>query len=120
MAVVDAAYYRDEYRGEEVDPSSFAALEARAEDAVLSACRLTGEGLDGLSSAVTACLKRAVCVQMDSMALYGDEALLSPGSVSFSVGRVSVSPHGAAGRLAPLAEACLEGAGLLYRGVGAL
>lgn len=119
MGVVDFEFYSEVYKGTDADQTSFPALCARA-------CDVIGAATHWVDAATIAALpalhqllyKKAICAQIDFLAINGTDSLNENGNAGFTVGKVTV--HGNArttgGRLAdsisPLAVAYLEQTGL--------
>lgn len=122
MGVVDFEYYSNVYMGTDADQATFPALCARACDIVGA---LTHWAVDETNIATLPALhqtlyKKAVCAQVDFLALNGTDSVNETASAGFTVGKVTV--HGKAstnggGRLSdsisPLAVGYLAQTGLL-------
>lgn len=125
MGVVDFTFYRDVYKGNEADSTSFPALCARAEDVIGAATRWADETkIVSLPAPIPTLYKKAICSQVDFFALNGVESINETGSNGFTVGKVTVhgrQTSGNGGRMAeaisPAALSYLEQTGLLSRQV---
>lgn len=120
MGVVDYSFYQTVYKGEDADEASFPALCARAEDVIEMIVRYPfGETFQSLQPSRQTLYKKAVCAQIDYLAINGADSLNEGSSTGFTVGKVSVS--GKAGykgnsliqHVSALAFAYLQQAGLM-------
>lgn len=115
------AFYDTEYIGETIEEEDFPRLQARAEDAVLAAT--FGRSQGALPAPVERIVKKAVCAQIEWLALNGAEmALGAVGSGGFTVGHVTVQSGNSGqngGNACGLCEAAvrlLAMTGLMYGG----
>lgn len=125
MAIVDLAYYRTVYLGQEATDCDFPALEARAEDVigVMTRWEATADTIADLPAFQRTLVKKAVCAQIDFFAVNGLDSITgNTDGPGFTVGKVSVSGksgstvfrHGVmAEYVAPMAKAYLEQSGLM-------
>ena len=124
-AIVDYTFYSTVYKGSEATTASFPALCARAEDVVgaMTHWRVTADNIAQLPAWVQGLYKKAVCAQVDALAINGMDSIAVQGSAGggFTVGKVTVqakaSAAAGAGAMAaaisPMAMANLEQTGLL-------
>ena len=124
-AIVDYTFYNTVYKGSEATTASFPALCARAEDVVgaMTHWRVTADNIAQLPAWVQGLYKKAVCAQVDALAINGMDSVAVQGSAGggFTVGKVTVqakaSAAAGAGAMAaaisPMAMAYLEQTGLL-------
>ena len=126
-AVVDYVYYSTVYMGSEADQASFPALCARAADIVGALTRWVDP--DTLDSWTLALYKKALCAQVDFLALNGLDSVAGGPDTGFTVGKVSISGKSGsdmvrkgamASNLSPLVVMYLEQTGLMYPGVPAV
>ncbi|MCM1024642.1 MAG: hypothetical protein NC395_11385 [Prevotella sp.] len=125
-SLVDENYYRDVYKGAEVYDDLPTLLD-RASDIVRQNTLYRLDDIEKLPSFMRENIKKAVCAQAEFIYANGGlDMLNSGGTVSFSIGKFSMS-GGASGNgssrspaVSPLMLSYLEAAGLLYRGGGAL
>ena len=120
MGVVDYAFYSAVYMGNDVDEASFPALCARADDIIGAVTHWVDEStLMALPAPLLNLYRKAVCAQVDFLALNGTDILNEVSDGGFTVGKVTV--HGKAdskgGKLSqlisPLAIGYLEQTGLM-------
>ena len=121
MGVVDYEYYSTVYMGTEATSASFPALCARASDIIGAVTHWVDDStLDTLPELYQTLYKKAVCAQVDFLAINGLNAVNEIASAGFTVGKVTV--HGkatssAGGALhesiSPLAIGYLEQTGLM-------
>ena len=120
MGVVDYAFYTEVYKGTDADEVSFPALCARAYDIIGAVTHWVDEtALSHLPALVQTLFKKAVCAQVDFLAINGMDSLNETATGGFTVGKVTV--HGKAntggGKLSesisPLAIGYLEQTGLM-------
>lgn len=123
-AVVDYVFYSTVYMGSEADQASFPALCARAADIVGALTRWVDP--DTLDSWTLALYKKALCAQVDFLALNGLDSVAGGPDTGFTVGKVSISGKSGsdmvrkgvmAANLSPLVQMYLEQTGLMYPGV---
>ena len=117
---VDFNFYESVYMGTDADSASFPALCARALDIVGAVTHWADDAtIDRLPAMYQLLYKKAVCAQVDFLAINGMDSLNETASAGFTVGKVTV--HGKAnisgGTLAesisPLAIGYLEQTGLM-------
>ena len=121
MGVVDYEFYSTVYGGTDADAQTFPALCARAYDIIGALTHWVNETeIAKLPALYQTLYKKAVCAQVDFLALNGIDSLNEAASAGFTVGKVTV--HGKAtgnggGRLSecisPLAVGYLEQTGLM-------
>ena len=122
MGAVNFEYYSTVYGGTDADAQTFPALCARAYDIVGAVTHwVAEEKVLTLPEPIPTLYKKAVCAQVDYLAINGTDSLNENGNTGFTVGKVTV--HGKAtasnggGKLAecisPLAIAYLEQTGLM-------
>lgn len=120
MGVVDFEYYTNVYKGTDADQASFPALCARACDVIGAVTHWADdETISRLPVALQTLYNKAICAQVDFLALNGIESLSGGDSGGFTVGKVTVQGRGnaAGGKLStmisPLAIGYLEQTGLM-------
>lgn len=123
--IVDYDYYLTVYMGTEaLDPASFPALRARAEDVIgaMTRWQATEENWPTLSAFQKTMVKKAICAQMDFFAVNGLDSVAGGNDRGFTVGKVSVGGKSGGetsrsgvmtGSLAPLVMMYLEQSGLM-------
>ena len=121
MGMVDYTFYSTIYMGDDVDQASFPALCARASDVIGAVTHWADETtISKLPAAFQTLYKKAICAQIDFLAINGMDSLNETASAGFTVGKVTI--HGKAGSTAggaisesisPLAIAYLEQTGLM-------
>ena len=121
MGVVDFSFYWNVYGGTDADQASFPALCARASDIVGALTHWVDDATILKLPAQTVTLyKKAVCAQVDFLAINGMDSLNETASAGFTVGKVTV--HGKAttsgggsmrDNISPLAISYLEQTGLM-------
>ena len=121
MGVVDFTFYSTVYMGTDVDQTSFPALCARASDVIGALTHWVDEStILQLPPLYLTLYKKAVCAQVDFLAINGTDSLNETASSGFTVGKVTV--HGKTGSTAggalsesisPLAIGYLEQTGLM-------
>ena len=121
MGVVDYQFYTTVYGGTDVDQTSFPALCARACDIIGAVTHWVDENkVVTLPAPIPTLYKKAICAQIDFLAINGTDSLNEIASGGFTVGKVTV--HGkasnpGAGKLSesisPLAISFLEQTGLM-------
>ena len=112
-------FYETVYMGEEVERASFPALCARATDIIGAVTHWAGNTLSELPPLYQVLYKKAICAQVDFLAINGTDSINETGNGGFTVGKVTV--HGKAttsgGKLSesisPMAIAYLEQTGLM-------
>ena len=117
MGVVDWDFYFSVYRGTDADDASFPALCARAEDIVGAVTHWVD--VSDLPAIIQTLYKKAVCAQVDFLAINGIDSLNETETGGFTVGKVTVQGKAdkAAGKLnesvSPMAISYLEQTGLM-------
>ena len=121
MGVVDWAFYSTVYMGTDVEETSFPALCARASDIVGALTHWVDETeISKKPQLVQTLYKKAICAQIDFLAINGTDSLNETASAGWTVGKVTV--HGKAGSagggklsesISPLAVSYLEQTGLM-------
>lgn len=121
MGVVDFEFYSTVYMGTDADQTSFPALCARACDIIGAVTHWVDENkVVTLPAPIPTLYKKAICAQIDFLAINGTDSLNEIASGGFTVGKVTV--HGkasnpGAGKLSesisPLAIGYLEQTGLM-------
>jgi hypothetical protein len=121
MGVVDYQFYSDVYGGTDADETSFPALCARASDIIGAVTHWADENnVMTLPAPVPTLYKKAVCAQIDFLAINGTDSINETASGGFTVGKVTVqgkasSANGGsmAGNISPMAISYLEQTGLM-------
>jgi hypothetical protein len=124
MAIVDWTYYTEVYMGTEATETEFPAIEARAEDVVGAMTRwtVTADTIASLPAFTRTLVKKAICAQIDFLAVNGLDSVSTTSGVGFTVGKVSVNNKSGeelvhkgtfANSIAPLAQVYLEQTGLM-------
>lgn len=122
MGMVDFEFYSNVYMGTDADAVSFPALCARASDVIGAVTHWVDEQtILKLPAAIQTLYKKAVCAQVDFLAINGTDSLNESGSSGgWTVGKVTVhgnSARSAGGKLAEslsaLAIGYLEQTGLM-------
>lgn len=121
MGVVNFEYYSTVYGGTDADAQTFPALCARACDIIGAVTHWVSEtALATMPELVQTLYKKAVCAEVDFLAINGTDSINEDGNAGFTVGKVTV--HGKAasnggGKLSasisPLAIGYLEQTGLM-------
>ena len=121
MGIVDFNFYSTVYMGTDADEASFPALCARASDIIGAVTHWVDDATILKLPALHIMLyKKAVCAQIDFLAINGTDSLNETASGGFTVGKVTI--HGKAstnsgGKLSesisPMAIAYLEQTGLM-------
>jgi hypothetical protein len=120
MGVVDWTFYSTVYMGTDVDETSFPALCARASDIVGALTHWVDETeISKKPQLVQTLYKKAICAQVDFLAINGTDSLNETATGGFTVGKVTV--HGKQGtpggrmseNISPLAVSYLEQTGLM-------
>ena len=128
-AIVDFTYYRDVYKGNEADETSFPALYAHASRIIgaMTRWRVDENNFSRLPSLIQTQYQLAICSQVDFLGINGVEAMNSGSNGGFTVGKVTVhegskaSAGGAmSANISPAAMLYLEQSGLLYPAVPAV
>ena len=120
MGVVDYAFYSTVYGGTDADAQTFPALCARASDIIGAATHWVDDAtLLKLPALYLLLYKKAVCAQVDFLAINGIDSLNETPTGGFTVGKVTVHARAstAGGKLndsiSPLAIGYLEQTGLM-------
>ena len=125
-AIVDFTYYRDVYKGNEADQTSFPALNAHASRIIGAMTRWqVNEGnFSSFPPIVQTMYKLAICSEVDNLSINGIESINGGSNGGFTVGKVTVhegskaSAGGAmSANISPAAMLYLEQSGLLYPAV---
>lgn len=121
MGVVDFTFYSTVYGGTDVVQTSFPALCARASDVIGAVTHWVDENkVVALPDPIPTLYKKAICAQVDFLAINGTDSLNETATGGFTVGKVTV--HGKAGTgsggklsesISPLAIGYLEQTGLM-------
>ena len=120
MGIVDFDFYRNVYKGTDADQTSFPALCARASDVIGAATHWVDDAtILTLPPLHQTLYKKAICAQIDFLAINGTDSLNESASAGFTVGKVTV--HGKANgnggkmqeNISPLALSYLEQTGLM-------
>jgi hypothetical protein len=121
MGIVDYNFYSTVYMGTDADQTSFPALCARASDIIGAVTHWVDDAtILKLPALHINLYKKAICAQIDFLAINGTDSLNETASGGFTVGKVTV--HGKAstnggGKLSesisPMAIAYLEQTGLM-------
>ena len=100
MGIVDYEFYSNVYMGTDADSASFPALCARASDIIGAVTHWVDETkIAKLPALHQALYKKAICAQIDFLAINGTDSLNESGSSGgWTVGKVTV--HGDSGRSA--------------------
>ena len=120
MGVVDWTFYNTVYKGTDADSASFPALCARADDIIGAVTHWVDDStILALPALHLNLYKKAVCAQIDFLALNGTDSLNETATGGFTVGKVTVQGKGSQGggriseSISPLAIAYLEQTGLM-------
>ena len=119
MGVVDFEFYTDVYKGQDADEASFPALCARAYDIIGAVTHWVDETTIAKLPALHQTLyKKAVCAQVDFLAINGMDSLQDGGNAGYTVGKVTVHSKASGGgklseSISPLAIGYLEQTGLM-------
>lgn len=121
MGLVDYTFYSQVYGGTDADQASFPALCARASDVIGAVTHWVDDAtILTLPALVQTLYKKAICAQVDFLAINGMDSLNETASAGFTVGKVTV--HGKTGSakggalaemISPLAIGYLEQTGLM-------
>lgn len=121
MGVVGFDFYSTVYGGTDADAQTYPALCARATDIIGAVTHWVDEtALAKMPALVQTLYKKAVCAEIDFLAINGVDSISEDGTAGFTVGKVTV--HGKAasnsggklsGSISPLAIAYLEQTGLM-------
>ncbi len=122
MGVVNYGFYSTVYMGQDVDEASFPALCARALDIIGAVTHwvVNETTIANIPTLHQMLYKRAVCAQIDFLAVNGTDSINETASAGFTVGKVTVrgkengtSGGKLSGSISPLAIAYLEQTGLM-------
>ena len=124
MAIVDFTYYYNVYRGQEATQTEFPALAVKAEDVICAMARwqVSEATIAGLPPLTQTLVKKAICAQVDNLAVNGLDSVAGNDGRGFTVGKVSVSGKSGSelvrkgalsGNISPLAIMYLEQTGLM-------
>ena len=121
MGVVDFTFYSTVYRGTDADEASFPALCARACDVIGAVTHWVDENkVVALPAPIPTLYKKAICAQIDFLAINGTDSLNETATGGYTVGKVTVHAKAASaggGKLqesiSPLAIGYLEQTGLM-------
>lgn len=117
---VDYTFYTTVYGGTDADATSFPALCARASDIIGAATHWVDEAeIAKLPALYQTLYKKAICSQVDFLAINGIDSLNETASAGFTVGKVTI--HGKANAnggkmsesISPMAVSYLEQTGLM-------
>lgn len=121
MGVVDYTFYSSVYGGTDADAQTFPALCARASDVIGAVTHWVDDAtILTLPALFQTLYKKAVCAQVDFLAINGMDSLNETETAGFTVGKVTV--HSKAGNqsggklsesISPLAIGYLEQTGLM-------
>ena len=121
MGVVTFEFYSNVYGGTDADEQTFPALCARASDIIGAVTHWADEAtISKLPALYQTLYKKAVCAQVDFLAINGTDSVNETASAGFTVGKVTV--HGKASAsgggtlsesISPLAIGYLEQTGLM-------
>ena len=97
MGVVDFTFYSSVYGGPDADALSFPALCARASDVIgaVTHWKVDETTISNLHVMVQQLYKKAVCAQIDFLAINGTDSLNETETGGFTVGKVTI--HGKSG-----------------------
>lgn len=120
MGVVDFEFYSTVYMGQEVEQASFPALCARASDVIGAVTHWADDAtINALPAKLQTLYKKAICAQVDYLAINGIESMNESGNGGFTVGKVTVHGNGSnsggrlSGSISALAISFLEQTGLM-------
>ena len=123
MGMVDYTFYTTVYGGTDADQESFPALCARASDVIGAVTHWADEAvITALPELYQKLYKKAVCAQVDFLAINGTDSLNETASAGFTVGKVTVHARSLYDRsqsgrmsenISPLAIFYLEQTGLM-------
>ena len=124
-AIVEYGFYSNVYKGTDAAMASFPALCARAADIIgaMTHWAVTAENINTLPAWMQGLYRKAVCAQIDALAINGAESVAVQGGAGggFTVGKVTVQAKAAAetkagsmaAAISPMALAYLEQTWLL-------
>lgn len=120
MGVVDYCFYSSVYMGSDADQASFPALCARASDIVGALTHWVDVAtIPRLPAQILTLYKKAICAQIDFLAINGIDSLNETETGGFTVGKVTVQGRASASggkmqdNVSPLAISYLEQTGLM-------
>ena len=120
MGVVDFEFYSTVYMGTDADEASFPTLCARASDVIGAVTHWVDEQtIAKLPTQYQTLYKKAVCAQIDFIAINGTDSLNETATGGFTVGKVTIQGKANAGggklseNISPLAISYLEQTGLM-------
>ena len=120
MGVVDWDFYNTVYGGTDADQASFPALCARASDIIGAVTHWVDNArIQKLPAILQMLYKKAICAQIDFLAINGMDSLNETATGGFTVGKVTVHAKSSScgGKLSesisPLAIGYLEQTGLM-------
>ena len=121
MGVVDFSFYSSVYGGTDATAQTFPALCARASDIIGSVTHwVDGSVISTLPALFQTLYKKAVCAQIDFLAINGMDSLNESATGGFTVGKVTVHEKAAnkcggvlSESISPLAIGYLEQTGLM-------
>ena len=120
MGVVDYCFYSSVYMGSDADQASFPALCARASDIVGALTHWVDVAtIPRLPAQILTLYKKAICAQIDFLAINGIDSLNETATSGFTVGKVTVQGKASASggkmqdNVSPLAISYLEQTGLM-------
>ena len=118
---VDYEFYTDVYGGTDVEQTSFPSLCARASDVIGAVTHwVDDQTILTLPVLHQTLYKKAICAQIDFLAINGTDSLNETASAGFTVGKVTIHAKAGSGKggaisesISPLAIAYLEQTGLM-------
>lgn len=120
MGIVDFAFYSSVYGGTDATQQTFPALCARACDVIGAVTHWVDDAtILKLPALYVTLYKKAVCAQVDFLAINGMDSLNETASAGFTVGKVTVHGKASTGggklqeSISPLAVGYLEQTGLM-------
>jgi hypothetical protein len=120
MGIVDFSFYSSVYMGSDADQASFPALCARASDIVGALTHWVDVAtIPRLPAQILTLYKKAICAQIDFLAINGIDSLNETETGGFTVGKVTVQGRASASggkmqdNVSPLAISYLEQTGLM-------
>lgn len=124
MGIVDYNFYSTVYMGTDADQTSFPALCARASDIIGAVTHWVDDAtILKLPALHITLYKKAICAQIDFLAINGTDSLNETASGGFTVGKVTIHARQSqyskdnggkmSGNISPMAIAYLEQTGLM-------
>lgn len=120
MGIVDFNFYSTVYMGQDATQASFPALCARASDVVGALTHWVDENkVAAMPNPIPTLYKKAVCAQIDFLAINGTDSLNETATAGFTVGKVTIHGRATSGggklqeSVSPLALGYLEQTGLM-------